>query len=111
MKYLNDITAKAFLYAAPLFLTPFIDKLGNTLFGGDWPTLPALAGCTLLGTVSMCIGVRAYYDGSYQRRKSGDDADDLPLSPLDTPTPNSTAPVTGGPCVEREAGTISKTTS
>ena len=43
MKYLNDISGKAVLYAIPLFLAPFVDKLGGLLFGGDWPVL-TLAG-------------------------------------------------------------------
>lgn len=32
-----------------------------------------LVGCILLGTVSCCIGLRAFYDGSYERSKSTGD--------------------------------------
>lgn len=79
MKYFNDISGKALLYAVPLFLGPFVDKLGGLLFGGNWPSIPMIIGCVLLGTVQMCIGLRAFFDGSYQRRKSGDDASDTQI--------------------------------
>ena len=57
MNIFNDISGKAALYAIPLFLAPFVDKLGGILFGGDWPTWPMIVGCVLLGTVQMCIGL------------------------------------------------------
>ena len=71
MKFLmTDITGKALLYAIPLFLTPFVDKLVDLLLNDQWPSLPKLVGCGLLGTVAASIGLRAFYDGSYQRAKS-----------------------------------------
>ena len=85
MKYINDISGKAALYAIPLFLTPFVDKLGTLLLNGQWPTIPAVVGCTLLGICASAIGLRAFFDGSYERRKSGSDASDLPVQP--TPAP------------------------
>ena len=81
MRFMTDISGKAALYAIPLFLAPFVDKLGGLLFGGDWPSFPMVVGCVLLGTVQMCIGLRAFFDGSYERRKSGSDAGDLPMKP------------------------------
>ena len=89
MRFFNDISGKAFLYAVPLFLAPFVDKVGAILFNGQWPSIPMLVGCSLVGTASTCIGLRAFFDGSYERRKSGSDVNDLPVSspkpPLDTP--------------------------
>ena len=86
-RFFNDITGKALLYAIPLFLTPFVDKLGTLLLNGQWPTLPAVCGCTLLGICAAAIGLRAFYDGSYERRKSGSDAGDLPMKQPTAPTP------------------------
>ena len=85
MKYLNDISGKALLYAIPLFLAPFVDKLADLLLNDQWPSLPKLAGCSLLGIVSASIGLRAFFDGSYQRRVSGADAGDTLM--LKKPTP------------------------
>ena len=76
MKLLNDISFKAALYAVPLFLAPFVDKLAPDLFNDNWPSKQSVVGCVLLGTVSMCIGLRAFFDGSYQRRKDGSDSTD-----------------------------------
>ena len=76
MKLLNDISGKAALYAIPLFLTPFVDKLAPVFFNDQWPSYQKLIGCALLGVVSTCIGLRAFFDGSYQRRKDGSDAGD-----------------------------------
>ena len=74
MKYINDISGKALLYAVPLFLTPFADKVGSILFQDQWPSWPMIWGCVLLGLIQMCIGLRAFYDGSYERKKSGADS-------------------------------------
>ena len=68
-RYLNEINGKALLYALPLFLTPFADKMGAMLLNGEWPSLPMCAGCTLLGLIAASIGLRAFYDGSYERSK------------------------------------------
>lgn len=65
----RDIKYKAFLYGVPLFLTPFADKILPILFEDKWPSLPKLAGCTVLGVISCSIGLRAYFDGSYERGK------------------------------------------
>ena len=70
MRFLNDISGKALLYAAPLFLAPFVDKLAPDLFNNSWPSYQSIVGCILLGTVSMCIGLRAFFDGSYERKKT-----------------------------------------
>ncbi len=74
----SDVSGKAMLYFIPLFLTPFADKLGPSLLDGKYPTGPAIFGCTLLGTIAGCYGLKAYYDGSYQRNK-----DEKP--PVDSP--------------------------
>ena len=71
MKFGNDISWKATLYGVPLFLTPFVDKLGSLLLNGEWPSAPMMVGCGLLGIVSASIGLRAFFDGSYERNKSG----------------------------------------
>ena len=69
MKWINDISFKAALYAVPLFLAPFVDKLAPDLFNDNWPSKQSVVGCVLLGTVSMCIGLRAFFDGSVERKK------------------------------------------
>ena len=69
MNLFSDISGKAALYAIPLFLAPFVDKLADLLLNDQWPSLPKLVGCALLGTVSASIGLRAFFDGSYQRRQ------------------------------------------
>ena len=89
MKFANEINGKALLYAIPLFLTPFVDKLGNILLNGEWPTPPAVIGCTMLGIVGASIGLRAFFDGSYERRKSGSDAQDLPVKPTPDAAPGT----------------------
>lgn len=67
----TDIHKKAFLYAVALFLTPFADKIIPILFNDKWPSLPMMLGCTILGVIATSIGLRAYYDGSYERSKNG----------------------------------------
>ena len=69
MKFATEINGKALLYAVPLFLAPFVDKLADLLLNDQWPSLPKLCGCALLGTVSASIGLRAFFDGSYERSK------------------------------------------
>jgi len=69
MKIFNDINGKALLYAIPLFLTPFVEKLGGIFLDSFWPTLPQLVGCSLLGIIAASIGLRAFFDGSYQRSR------------------------------------------
>ena len=66
---LTDVNAKALCYAVPLFLTPFVDKLGAMLMDNEWPSCQQILYCTLLGLIAMFIGLRAYFDGSYQRSK------------------------------------------
>ncbi len=66
---LTDISGKALLYFVPLFLSPFVEKLGQIMLGGNWPTIPALVMCSVIGLIAGCIGLRAFYDGSYQRDK------------------------------------------
>lgn len=67
----NDIHFKAAFYGIALFLSPFADKIIPILFQDKWPSLPMVAGCALLGVIACSIGLRAYYDGSYERSKSG----------------------------------------
>ena len=67
---IDDIKAKALLYAVPLFLAPFADKVGSILFQDQWPSVPMVMGCVLLGIIQMCIGLRAFYDGSVERKKT-----------------------------------------
>lgn len=86
---MNDISGKALLYAVPLFLTPFIDKVGALLFNDQYPSVPMIIGCTLLGISSTCIGLRAFFDGSYERRKSGSDAQGLPVKPTPDAAPET----------------------
>ena len=69
-----DISMKALLYAVPLFLAPFLDKIGELLFSDAWPSPQKLVGCTLAGIISTCIGLRAYFDGSYERAKGDSDS-------------------------------------
>lgn len=65
----KGIFGKASLYAVPLFLAPFLDKLADFLLRGQWPTAQMVVYCTLAGIVSMCIGLRAFFDGSAERAK------------------------------------------
>jgi len=67
----TDVSKKAFLYGLALFLSPFADKIVPILFNNEWPSLPMTLGCSLLGTIQCSIGLRAYYDGSYERSKNG----------------------------------------
>lgn len=76
----TDIKWKATLYAIPLFLTPFADKIIPILFDNKWPSLPMVFGCTLLGTVAASLGLRMYFDGSYERAKQNGNGK-LPVVP------------------------------
>ena len=67
----TDIHKKAFLYGVALFLTPFTDKIIPILFEDKWPSVPMTVGCVILGVIATAIGIRAYYDGSYERSKNG----------------------------------------
>jgi hypothetical protein len=83
MRFFNDISGKALLYAIPLFLTPFVDKLNTMLFEGKWPSIQAVIACTLLGICAAAIGLRAFFDGSYERKKA--DSDNGTAFPSKTP--------------------------
>lgn len=63
----GSIYGKAVLYAIPLFLAPCVEKLADILMNDQWPTLPRMVFCLILGLSNMCIGLRAYFDGSYER--------------------------------------------
>lgn len=65
----TEIYFKAGLYAVPLYLTPFIEKLGDGLMNGNWPCWQQVIFCSLLGFSSTAIGLRAFFDGSYERNK------------------------------------------
>jgi len=67
----SDIKYKAILYAIPLFLTPFADKIISVLFTDKWPSLQMVIGCMILGTIASSLGLRMYFDGSYERSKNG----------------------------------------
>ncbi|MGV0949226.1 MAG: hypothetical protein ACOYB3_01045 [Azonexus sp.] len=80
----SDIHHKAAFYGVALFFTPFADKIVPILFLDRWPSAPMVVGCSLLGIIAMSIGLRAYYDGSYERAK-GLDNRVIPLT--DAPKP------------------------
>ena len=66
-----EIKLKATLYAIPLFLTPFADKIVSILFLDKWPSLQMVVGCSILGLIAVALGLRAYFDGSYERQRYG----------------------------------------
>ena len=68
-----SIAGKATLYAIPLFLGPVIEKLADILMNDQWPSLPRMVFCCILGLSAMCIGLRAYFDGSYERDRAKPD--------------------------------------
>jgi hypothetical protein len=70
----TDIKLKAVLYAIPLFLTPFADKIISILFQDKWPSLQMVLGCALLGIIASSLGLRMYFDGSYERSKGLDNS-------------------------------------
>ena len=78
-------TFRAVLYAVPLFLAPFAEKIADILFADQWPSLPKVVACAMTGIVTMCIGLRAYYDGSYQRNK--DATNGAAETPIEPPKP------------------------
>ncbi len=86
----KEIKVKAALYGIPLFLAPFADKIGAILFLDKWPSLPMVIGCTLLGIISACIGLRAYSDASYERARLNGNGNGHSPAPALAPT----APVT-----------------
>ncbi len=65
-----SIVLKAFLYATPLFLAPCIEKLADILMNDQWPSLPRIVFSAMLGASSMCFGLRAFFDGSYERERT-----------------------------------------
>lgn len=73
-KVTPDIHFKASLYAFALFLSPFADKIVPVLFDDKWPSAQMTMGCVILGTIAAAIGLRAYYDGSYERFRQGQNA-------------------------------------
>ena len=66
----KDIKIKALLYAIPLFLTPFADKIISILFKDQWPSPQMVVGCALLGLIASSLGLRMFFDGSYERSKT-----------------------------------------
>jgi hypothetical protein len=87
-RFFNDISGKALLYAIPLFLTPFVDKCGDILLKGNWPSLPMIVLSAILGIIAAAIGLRAFFDGSYERKKADSD-DGTAFPPKQTPPPAS----------------------
>lgn len=65
----KEIVLKAGLYGFALFMTPFADKIIPILFADKWPSAPMIIGCAILGSIASSIGLRAYFDGSYERGK------------------------------------------
>jgi len=65
----KEIIVKSGLYALALFLSPFADKLVPILMSDTWPSVPMTFGCIILGAIAASIGLRAYFDGSYERSK------------------------------------------
>ena len=74
-KIFSDINGKALLYAIPLFLTPFVDKMGDLMYNSFWPTYPQIVISAVVGIVQASVGLRAYYDGSYERSKTNEKRD------------------------------------
>ena len=66
---MSPTTFRACLYFVPLFLTPFVEKLGDIMFKGTWPTWPQIVVCSLIGAINSAVGIRAFYDGSAERAK------------------------------------------
>lgn len=62
-----NIFWRGFFYAVPLFLTPFVDKMGDFLLNGIWPSAQSVVYCGMVGLGAMCIGLRAFSDGSVER--------------------------------------------
>jgi hypothetical protein len=60
---------RAALYGLPLFLAPFIDEIVPILREDQWPTPMKCVASGIVGAAALCVGLRAYYDGSYQRAK------------------------------------------
>jgi hypothetical protein len=65
-----SVTLRGFLYGVAFFLAPFADKMGNVLQADKWPSLQMVAYCSLIGTVQMVIGLRAFLDGSAERSRN-----------------------------------------
>lgn len=63
------IWAKAACYMGPLFIAPFLDKCGEYLLNGQWPSGQLIVYCTGYGFLQMLIGGRAFFDGSSERDK------------------------------------------
>ena len=84
-----DIKYKALLYAIPLFLTPFADKIISVLFTDKWPSWQMVMGCVILGTIASSLGLRMFFDGSYERSKAlnGNGKNGAPTPVLPPPTP------------------------
>jgi hypothetical protein len=95
----RGIFGKASLYAVPLFLAPFLDKMADFLLRGEWPTIQMAVYCTIAGIISMCIGLRAFFDGSAERAKQ----DNFP--PLDQ---REAKTVAGGGSPEADASKTSQ---
>ena len=74
------VILRATLYAVPLFLSPFADKLVDVLFKDEWPSPQKVVGCSIIGFIGMAIGLRAYFDGSAERLKQADSQPSTPNS-------------------------------
>ena len=86
----KGIYGKAALYAIPLFLAPCIEKLADVMQDGIWPSPQRLVFCTMLGLSGMCIGLRAYFDGSAEREKQRNEitsSETLTQTTTETKTP------------------------
>jgi len=73
-----SICGKALLYAVPLFLAPCIEKLADSLLNGFWPSPQQCVFSAMLGLSSMCFGLRAYFDGSYERERAKPETQETP---------------------------------
>ena len=80
----RDIVLKSGLYGFALFMTPFADKVIPILFADKWPSPQMTLGCAILGSIAASIGLKAYFDGSYERGRTGL-APSRPLVPAKTP--------------------------
>lgn len=56
------------LYFIAALSAPFIEKAVPILLHNKWPTAPTWTACWILGGAAGVIALRAYYDGSAERR-------------------------------------------
>lgn len=77
------------LYFLAALASPFIEKAVPILLGNKWPSPQTWTACWMLGGAAGIIALRAYYDGSAERRgqelKAQKEKDRTRKFNLDTP--------------------------